>query len=97
MIARRLKVESVSAATTTDPEELIRLLLDGAKAAGLLPARYTAQDLRPALDLQMANGRAAQAYRPTRTYDGDIRLLGAGAANGTTANGTTANGATADR
>jgi thioesterase domain-containing protein len=78
MMARTLRAESVLAARTQDPDTLITLLIDEGRAAHVLPADYTAQDLRPALDLQLTNGRAAQLYRPARCYPGDVRLLGAG-------------------
>jgi thioesterase domain-containing protein len=78
MMARTLKAESVLAAQTQDPDTLITLLIDEGRAAHVLPADYTAQDLRPALELQLANGRAAQLYRPAGRYPGDVRLLGAG-------------------
>lgn len=78
LMARQLRVNCVLTAQTEDPDALVALLIDGAKASGALPAYYTAEDLRPALELQRANGHAAEIYRPARRFDGDVLLIGAG-------------------
>ncbi|HEV2635142.1 MAG TPA: thioesterase domain-containing protein [Actinocrinis sp.] len=86
MLARTLQIDLTATSQSTvagvgldpDPDELVRLLIEGGRASGALPADYTIEDLQPVLDLQLANGGAAVAYRPAHIFPGDIRLLGAG-------------------
>jgi thioesterase domain-containing protein len=77
-IAEGLGVATLEEAETDDVEQLIELLLDGARAAGTLPSTFTMQDMHRTLDLHRVNRRAAVDYLPAQPLPMDVRLLGAG-------------------
>ena len=79
-IAEGLGVATLEDAQTDDVEQLIKLLLDGARAAGTLPSAFTMQDMHRTLDLHRVNRRAAVDYLPAQPLPMDVRLLGAGVA-----------------
>jgi pimeloyl-ACP methyl ester carboxylesterase len=62
VMARTLGITSVVTAATPDAEELLALLVAEAKAAGVLPDAYTVEDMRPTVEIQLTNGRAASVY-----------------------------------
>ncbi|MGW7531815.1 thioesterase domain-containing protein [Amycolatopsis sp. NPDC054798] len=78
MMARTLRVGAVLTAETEDANELLARLVAGARSAGTVPASCTVDDFRPAVALQLINGRAAEIYRPRKIYPADMRLLSAG-------------------
>jgi thioesterase domain-containing protein len=75
IMARGLGIRAVVEAATDDVEDLLALLVAEAQSAGTLPATYTVDDLRPSVELQLINSRAATDYLPTRPFPGDIHLL----------------------
>lgn len=80
LLGRSMGVTSVASADSEDVDELLALLVADAGAAGILPASYTVEDLRPTVQLRLANAQAAARYRPARALPCDIHLLGANSA-----------------
>ncbi len=80
LLGRSIGVPSIGADDCEDVDELLAILVAEAGAAGLLPASYTAEDLRPSVELRLTNAQAAARYRPAHVLPGDIQLLGAGEA-----------------
>ncbi|NUP51096.1 MAG: hypothetical protein HOW97_27860 [Catenulispora sp.] len=77
MIAHGLGIKSVATSESQDSEGLLSMLVAEGREAELFPDDYTEADLRPSVDLQVITGRAAEAYRTHRVFDGDVRLIGA--------------------
>ena len=57
------------------PGELVAAFLAEAVRRGVLPAAFTAADLRPMIDVYAVNGQAGSSYRPAGPYPGPLRCL----------------------
>jgi len=55
--------------------ELVAAFLAEAVRRRVLPAAFTAADLRPMIDVYAVNGQAGSSYRPAGPYPGPLRCL----------------------
>ncbi len=56
-------------------DEQVAAFLAEAVRRGVLPAAFTAADLKPMIDVYAVNGQAGSAYRPVTGYPGSLRCL----------------------
>jgi thioesterase domain-containing protein len=56
-------------------DEQVAAFLAEAVRRGILPAAFTAADLRPMIDVYAVNGRAGSSYRPAAPYRGQLHCL----------------------
>ena len=56
-------------------DEQVAAFLAEAVRRGVLPAAFTAADLKPMIDVYAVNGRAGSSYRPAGDYPGSLRCL----------------------